>query len=264
MIILLTIFIFFLGLAVGSFLNVVIARIDTPKSIWLARSSCPKCKHKLSAWDLIPLLSFVVLGGKCRYCKKKISWEYPLVELITGAAFLMLFWFFNGFLVANNPGSIEIYLNLFFYFSYTAFLIIIFVYDLKHYLILDRVVLPAAIFALLGSLFTPMGIVSALLGSVVAGVFFLLLFLVSRGKWMGGGDVKLAFVIGLMLGWPNILVGLFLAFVLGAIFGIGLMLSKKKKWKDKLPFGTFLALGTFLAFIIGNYVIDWYMGLLFL
>lgn len=237
MIILLTIFIFFLGLAVGSFLNVVIARIDTPKSIWLARSNCPKCKHQLSAWDLIPLVSYIVLGGKCRYCKKKISWEYPLVEFITGVAFLTLFWFMSGFLIAGEPGNTAIYLNLFFYFSYTAFLIIIFVYDLKHYLILDRVVLPAAIFAILGSLFTSVGIVSALLGSVVAGIFFLLLFLISRGKWMGGGDVKLAFVIGLMLGWPNILVGLLLAFVMGAIFGVGLMLSKKKKWKDKLEKG---------------------------
>jgi prepilin signal peptidase PulO-like enzyme (type II secretory pathway) len=285
--ILISTLIFLTGLIVGSFLNCVIYRTelqeDMPKgsphrkavSFLRGKSFCPKCKHILSWQDLIPVFSFIILKGECRYCKKPISWQYPLVELATGLLFLLIF----------NLSRIELVLVRGFQFSpqenlwfptgqaifnliITCFLIIIFVYDLKHYIIPDKVIYPAIAIVFLYNIFYSLFIVhdskfliQSLFSALGAAVFFLLIVLISRGRWMGVGDIKLAFLMGLFLAFPKILVALFLAFFVGAIIGLGLIIAGKKKMKSEVPFGPFLVTGTFLAIFFGQKLISWYLNL---
>lgn len=224
--------IFIFGLSVGSFLNVVICRLETKESIVAKRSHCPQCGAVLKWYDLIPLLSFVFLLGKCRSCGKKINWQYPVVEIATGLLFLLFF-------------------NLYFYLIIICFLIIIFVYDLKHYIIPNKVVFPAIILSFFYSIFIG-SFLNFLLAALGASGFFLALVLVSKGRWMGMGDVKLAFLMGLILGWPNILAALFLAFLSGAVVGVALIIFGKKGLKSQIPFGPFLAGATVLMMLCGQ------------
>jgi len=247
--------IFILGLAIGSFLNCVIYRLEKKESFLKGRSYCPNCKHKLSWKDLIPIFSFFELQGKCRYCKKPISFQYPLVELATGILFVSIF----------NIAFPNLLLSIF-YFLISSFLIIIFVYDLRYYIIPDEVIYPAIIITLIFNsqflIFNQDSIFkSSILSAFGASLFFLVIFLISKGKWLGFGDVKLALFMGLFLGFPNILVALFLAFFIGAIIGIGLILAKKKGLKSEVPFGPFLVTGTFIALFWGNQIINWYLNL---
>ncbi len=251
-------FIFLLGLAVGSFLNCVIYRLEKGESFLKGRSYCPKCKQTLSWQDLVPLFSFLFLRGKCRYCKKPISFQYPIVELVTGIIFLLVFTLFSSDIYAIA------YLLLL-----SCFLIVIFVFDLKHYIIPDGVVYSAIIIALIYNLqfsllrqgFGGQAIFNySILSAFGSALFFLLIFLISRGKWMGFGDVKLAFFMGLFLGFPKILAALFLAFLIGAIIGVCLIIFGKKKFSSEVPFGPFLIMGTFLALLFGEKLINWYLG----
>ncbi len=247
-----SIFIFLFGLSVGSFLNCVIYRLALPKG----RSFCPHCKHKLSWQDLIPVFSFLILRGKCRYCKKPISPQYPLVEIATAILFVLIFWILD----------FELGLTFGFWILISCFLIIIFVYDLKHFIIPDKVIYPAIIIALIFNfqflIFNQFSIFNSLILSAIgASAFFLLIVLISRGKWMGIGDIKLAFLMGLFLGFPYILVALFFSFLIGAIIGIGLVLAKRKTLKSEVPFGPFLVTGTFIALFWGQKIIQWYLNL---
>ncbi|XOU94478.1 MAG: prepilin peptidase [Candidatus Kerfeldbacteria bacterium] len=242
-----------LGLVVGSFLNAVIYRLHVKVSFMRGRSYCPSCKHDLSAKDLVPLFSFLFLRGKCRYCSKKISWQYPLVEFFIMVSFLILYWQFG------------LSLDFFVYLIYTGFLAVIFVYDLKYYLILDKVSIPAIVVAFLLSFFVlEIGIVSLLISVLIGGGFFLLQFVISKGKWIGGGDIRLGVLMGLMLGYPVILVALFIAYILGSVIGVVLIAGKKKKWKSQVPFGTFLSIATYIAFIFGEYIVNYYQDLFLL
>ncbi len=245
--------IFTFGLIVGSFLNCVIYRLEVGKKP-TGRSYCPKCRHTLCWQDLIPVLSFIALRGKCRYCHKKISIQYPLVEIATGLLFVLIFNFsFPNLLLTT------------YYLLLTCFLIIIFVYDLKHYIIPDKIIFPAIIITFIYKLFGVWCLVFGHWGFIpaafLASGFFLAIVLVSRGRWMGMGDVKLAFFMGLFLGFPHILTALFLAFFIGAIIGTGLIALRKKSLKSEVPFGPFLIIGTFIALFWGNSLINWYLGL---
>jgi len=256
----LTIFIF--GLAVGSFLNCIIYRLKADKSFLEGRSYCPKCKHILKWKDLIPIFSFLILKGKCRYCHERISWQYPLIEIATGSLFLLIF---------NSQFSISHFQNLLvtgYWLLVTCFLIIIFVYDLKHYLIPDKIIYPAITIAFLYNIFysffildTLYFILHTLFAALGAAAFFLLIVFLSKGKWMGVGDIKLAFFMGLFLSFPNILIALFLAFLIGAIIGLGLIALGKKTLKSEVPFGPFLVVGTFIALFWGEKLIKWYFSL---
>jgi len=257
-------FVFLFGLIVGSFLNCLIYRLESNKSFLFGRSFCPHCQHILSWSDLVPLLSFLILKGKCRYCQKKISWQYPLVELATGLLFSLPF-----ILTYFTYDRLPFMSSLIFYWIMSGFLIVIFVYDLKHYLIPDKIINPAIVLAFFYNVFHSIFIVRNFkpflesLGSAVgAGIFFLTFVLISRGKWMGEGDIKLAFLMGLILGWPKILISLFLAFFIGAIIGIGLIILAKKTLKSEIPFGPFLATGTFLAMFFGEKLIALFFNFL--
>jgi prepilin signal peptidase PulO-like enzyme (type II secretory pathway) len=243
-------FVFLFGLCIGSFLNCYIYRLEKGKTL-KGRSFCPQCKHILSWKDLFPVFSYLFLGGKCRYCRKKISIQYPLVELLTGIIFVLIFSFVKSF-------SILGFLNLAFLFYIFSALAIIFIYDLKHYIIPDRVLFPAISVALIYNLINFQQILDNLLAVVVAAGFFLFIFLISRGRWMGFGDVKLAILMGLLLGLSNVLVALFLAFFFGAIIGVILMVFGKKGLKSEIPFGPFLIIGTFIAMLWGAHIISWY------
>lgn len=248
--------VFIFGLTIGSFLNCVIHRLEKNQSFLKGRSYCPGCKTNLKWQDLMPVFSFIFLKGKCRYCKEKISWQYPLVEILTGLLFLLIF---NKFFVFN-------FLILSYYWIIVSLLIIVFVYDLKHYIIPNRTIYPLIVITLIYQLFNNLNDINIffnyiLTGFIAALPFFLIVW-ISRETWMGGGDVKLAFFMGLLLGFPNILVALFISFILGGIIGIGLIVLKKKGLKSEVPFGPFLVTGTFIALFYGQEIINWYLGVL--
>jgi len=260
--------IFLTGLATGSFLNSVIYRLKAGDSFLLERSYCPHCKHALTWQDLIPLLSFLILRGRCRYCKNLISLQYPLVELVTGILFVSVF--FHLFKTFQLDNTVMAMLLSFYYLVAICFLIIIFVYDLKHFIIPDRIIYPAILVSgiwylvsgIFFNLYTKYEILNVIYAAFGAAAFFLAIVLISRGKWMGLGDPKLAFFMGLFLGFPNILVALFLAFLIGAIIGIGLIVFRKKALKSEVPFGPFLVTGTLIAFFWGETIINWYLNLI--
>lgn len=244
-------FVFLFGLIVGSFLNAVVYRIEKGESFVKGRSFCPNCRHQLSPFDLVPLLSFFALKGRCRYCRKEISWQYPLVELATALLFILIF---N---LDLQPGI------LIYYLIASCFLIIIFVYDLKYYIIPDGVIFPAITLSLAYnvSLFLAGGgqlAVGNVFAGTAAAAFFLIIVLISKGDWMGIGDIKLALFMGLFLGWPKILIALFFAFVIGAAIGLILIALKRKGLKSEIPFAPFLITGTFIAVFFGNYLINLY------
>lgn len=238
------ILIFLLGLVSGSFFNSVIYRLEKKESL-KGRSYCPFCKHSLSWQDLVPIVSFFILKGRCRYCKKRISWQYPAVELAVGLLFSFLFY-------VLWPSSAFIYCLIIF-----SLLLLIFVFDLKHFLIPSEFLYPAIVIALFYNFS-----LKAIITGCLSALFFLLIFLLSKGRWLGFGDVKLALFMGLFLGWPNILTALFSSFFTGAIIGIGLIFLKKKGWKSEVPFAPFLISGTFIAFFWGEKIIQWYFSLL--
>jgi prepilin signal peptidase PulO-like enzyme (type II secretory pathway) len=250
------------GLIVGSFLNAVVYRLKVGKNIAFDRSLCPHCKHTLSAWDLVPVLSFVWLKAKCRYCHKPISWQYPLVETFTALVFFVVGWHFGFHL--SEP--------MFAYLVFCCFFIVIAVYDFKYFLILDKVLLPATVLTVVqkliegsngGNLFglhSPL--VSGIFGVVIISGFFGLQYLVSAGRWIGLGDVKFGLFLGLVFGvGPSVMV-LFLAYCLGAIVGLGLITAKKQHLSSKLPFGTFLSFSAIITLIWGPPVIGWYLRLI--
>lgn len=262
--------IFAIGTVIGSFLNCVIWRSYANESIAKGRSHCPKCRHKLAWFDLVPLFSFIFLRGKCRYCGKTISWQYPAMELATGALFVL----------SARLFAMEIFYGHFFAFSLAQLLaywvilsslVVVFVADLRWYFIPDGALISgfAAALALRGLQFAQGGysfgqfdfqiLVNPLLSAFFCGVFFLAIFMLSRGKWMGFGDVKYAFLLGMVLGFPDSLVALFLANFFGAIIGLTLIMAKIKNMKSEIPFGPFLVAGTLIALFCSDSIISWYL-----
>lgn len=247
-------FIFLFGLCIGSSLNAWLWRLHRDESMFGRRSYCPKCKKQLRNFDLIPLLSFLFLGGKCRFCRKKISWQYPLVELTAAILFVLSFNVVVSKIGVDLVG--QIYLWLYWYFI--AILIVIFVFDLKYYLILDKVSLPAMLIIFLVNLFFNPNWTSWIIGGIAGAGFFAAQYFVSKGEWVGGGDIRLGGLIGLMLGWQGLLITLFIAYVIGAIVGIILILTKQKTLQSKIPFGPFLCSGAIIALLWGEQIVTWY------
>jgi len=242
------------GLIIGSLLNAIIYRLKSGDKIVYSRSKCIHCKHVLGFKDLFPIFSFLFLKGKCRYCKKRISWQYPLVELATAVFFIL------GYFRYLYPDQQIFNLsNYLIFLVFASFLIIIFVYDLKHYLILDKVTLPALIFAFAANFFSGISIVNLLLASIIIAGFFLFQFVISRGKWIGGGDIRLGLLMGAMLGWPQAMVALLLAYIMGAVISLILVGLKKKQFGDQLPFGTFLSFATLITLLYGQAILQWYL-----
>jgi leader peptidase (prepilin peptidase) / N-methyltransferase len=243
-----------LGAIVGSFLNVCISRLPKEESIVRPGSHCPKCKTPIQYYDNIPLLSYLLLGGKCRHCKAPISIQYPIVEAITALSSFFLFITFG------------VSLSFFYYFSFVAALIVITVIDLYHQIIPDVISLPGIVIGLLGSLVIPqITFWSSLIGVLSGGGSLFLVATVYqwlfKREGMGGGDVKLLAMIGAFLGWKAVILTIFLSSFIGSIIGITVMLIKGKDFKYAIPFGPFLALGAVISLFWGENLISWYLYL---
>lgn len=244
--------VFAFGLSVGSFLNVCIYRIPLNISIAKGRSFCPYCKAKIAWFDNIPLLSFIFLRAKCRYCNQPISRIYPTVELLTGLLFVLSFWKFG---LSWQFFSAVILLS--------ALIVISFI-DLKHQIIPDLISLPGILLGLIFSLLIPgFHWLNSLIGVLVGGVFFYLMAwggqALFKKESLGGGDIKLAAMLGAFLGWQKLIVVLFLSSLLGALVGLILMLTLKNfREKRIIPFGPFLALASVLALFLGDRLIAFY------
>jgi prepilin signal peptidase PulO-like enzyme (type II secretory pathway) len=253
------IFIFLIGLFFGSFLNVLIDRLPIGESI-LGRSHCEKCKHVLSWKDLIPLISFIYLKGKCRYCHTTLSYQYPLMELFTGIMFIFTFQFMLTNTVVFNSGFL---ISLIFNLSIVSGLIVILFADLKYKIIPDEILIfLGVVISVWLLLFNQNMIINHLLSGLGSFLFFLSIFLITRGRGMGFGDVKFAFILGLLLGFPQTALALYIAFLTGGIIGIILILWKKKRMKSEIAFGPFLVLGTFASFFFSPLLLPRIMALL--
>jgi len=249
------------GLAIGSFLNVVIYRLKKGESFVKGRSYCDKCKKKISWYDNIPLLSFLILKGRCRKCQRKIPIEYPLTELLIGIEFVWVYWllsvnfnFFNSW-----EGFYSLALLIYWLILFSGSLGII-IFDFKYMMIPDEILYPLIGLALLRLPFSGQWqVIWAALGSFG---FIYGLYLLTKKKGIGFGDVKLAVLLGLVLGWPNILVAYFIAFLTGAVVGVILILRKQKKFKDRIAFGPFLLVAMLVAKLWGGIIWQWYLKVL--
>lgn len=265
------ILIFILGSAVGSFLGVVVDRISSNESIWKGRSHCDHCRHTLHPLDLIPLVSFFFLGRKCRYCHKQLSWFYPLIEMSTGFCYIAAFYLVSQQIFVF--GQTYAFLLLLYYFVLIGALLAIFFTDLKYGIIPFKVVAFALAVVILWDLVplflrlspvviqqssTQINILNIFASALGAGSFFFLLFVITKGRGMGFGDVVYAFLMGFILGFPRVILGLYLSFVTGAIVSLLLVAFKKKKLKGgTIPFGPFLVFGTIVSLLFGNTIIDY-------
>ena len=263
-----------LGLSMGSFVNALVWRLheqekpkkkraasDAELSIVSGRSMCPHCKHTLAWYDLLPVVSWLSVLGKCRYCHKSISWQYPLVELATAVLFVISYAFW--------PSDLNTTLATIPFITWLIALVglvALTVYDIKWMLLPNRVVFPLLGLAIssvvMQSIFSPGPltlILNAFGGLAVAGGIFYVLFQVSNGKWIGGGDVKLGFVLGLLLAKPVLgFLMLFVASILGLIVSVPTLFTRKLQLSSRIPFGPFLIMATIIVMLSGQTIIDWY------
>ncbi len=244
---------FILGAIIGSFLNVCIYRIPREESIVYPSSHCPKCNTPLKWYNLIPILSFLLQKGKCRYCGDSISPQYPFIELLNGILYVVIFCFYGAAI------------DFAFYSFMIIILIVISLIDYYHQIIPD--ILLIIIFAL--TIFyklisyilygTSPDILNSLLAFLIGGTLFLLIALISKGG-MGGGDIKLISVLGFILGLKKTLLNIFLSFIIGAVFSICLLLLKKKGKKDAIPFGPFINIAFIITLFLGDIILFWYLN----
>lgn len=243
-----TILVFIFGIVFGSFYNVLIYRLPNNQSIVKPPSTCGYCEHQLKALDLMPVLSYVILKGRCRYCGEKVSIQYPLIELATGFIFLVLYQFYG--------------LNIYFFKAVvlSSIVLVMSMIDLKHYIIPDEI----SVFTIVSGLvfffvIGDMTFKSLALAFLIGGGF---LFIIAIMGPMGGGDIKIMAGFGLYLGLERTILALMLSFILGGVIGVLLILLKIKGRKDHIPFGPFLGLGTLISFLYFNEIFTWYINFL--
>lgn len=253
---------FLFGSVIGSFLNVCIYRIPRRLSIVVPSSRCPLCNNHIQPRDNIPLLSYILLKGKCRFCKERISFEYPLVEFLNAVLYVIILWRFGP----QFSGVLLIY------FIFVSSLIIITFIDLEHQIIPNVITLPGIVLSLIfGSMILPdpfsigdplrfnASIAGILLGG---GLFYAIGVLgtaVFKKEAMGGGDIKMMAMIGGFLGWKGVVLTTFLGSLLGSIVGISLIMIKGRKWGSKIPFGPYLAFGAIVTLLLGQKLLMWYL-----
>jgi len=240
------------GLCIGSFLNVVIYRLPLGQSLASPPSRCRNCGYSLHWFDNIPVFSWVFLRGRCRMCGVGVSWQYPVVELITAILFVLIVW-------VTPPGALLASRLLL-----VCILIALFGIDLEHQILPNIITLPGIVIGLALSVFAPPGIKDALIGAVLGGAILYAIagvyYLVRREEGMGMGDVKMLAMIGAFLGWKAVIVTLVLASFAGAIVGLSMIAVQRGGMKYALPFGTFLALGALAAMFADKPLIAWYAG----
>jgi len=244
------IFVFVVGLSVGSFINVLVFRSDNLKSVIAGRSHCPNCQHNLAWYDLVPLVSFIMLRGKCRYCGKKISIQYPLVELSTGLIFLLLALYFG------------VAFDMLFYAIIMAILMVVVLVDIRTQMVPEQFVWAALILALAGGWYfgEHFGALKMIYGVLVGALPLAILSVASREKWMGYGDVKIGAILGALTGFPASIFVLMTSFILGAVVGLVYMKVTGQGAKTTVPFAPFLVAATLLGIFFGESVVKWYLG----
>lgn len=244
---------FFFGAVIGSFLNVCIYRIPAGVSIVTPPSRCPRCGVTIRWYQNIPIFSYLVLGGKCGSCRIKISLRYPIIEALTGALFVLVFFYFS------------LSLATLVYLIFVAALVVITFIDLDHQIIPDVISLPGIVVGFLCSFATPWltwsdSLFGILLGGGSLWLVAVLYELLTKKEGMGGGDIKLLAMIGAFLGWKAILPIIFFSSLIGSLVGVPLMLVKKADSKLAIPFGPFLALGALVYLFWGPQLISWYLA----
>lgn len=251
---------FILGAVFGSFLNCLIYRIHKEKSI-LGRSFCISCNKTLEFWDLIPIFSYIFLRGKCRHCKSKFSIEHFLVEFILGSLFVFGYWFF---FVSNFWTFGNLIISYIFYLILVLILSFIFIYDLKYYLIVDIVVYLGIFLSIIFGLIIGKNIYSILYGIILGLCFFGAQYLISKGRWLGSGDILLGVLMGSLLGLKITIVALMICYFTGSIIGVFFLILKKKKMESRIPLGPFIAFATLVCFLFGEQLVNWYFNLIIL
>ncbi len=258
---------FLFGLAIGSFLNVVIYRMVHGDSPIRGRSYCDECKKPIAWYDNIPLFSFLILKRRCRHCKTPIPWEYPAVELLTGALFV--WWYMVGFTFFQLSSQPLSFIQPIFWLSVGILFLVITFTDISYMIIPDSTVVLLTVASVMyrlylahtGAMQTQDFIIS-LATALVCSLFFFALVLITKGRGMGLGDVKLVFPLGIILGYPNSIVAIFVACVSGAIVGMLMMWRKSKKLTGVIPFGPFLIFGSVVALLWGDRLVSWYLSML--
>jgi len=249
--------VFIFGAIVGSFLNVCIYRIPRRRSIIFPSSRCPHCNSPISALDNIPILSYVMLGGRCRECRARISIRYPVVELLNAVLYTAVLW-----RIGPGPSAVA-------YMVFVSAMVVITFIDLDFQIIPDSITLPGILAGLALSLFLlidpfsrmeSLGLVNGAAGMLLGGGLFYLIAVLSRGG-MGGGDIKMMGMVGSFLGWKAVLMTTFIASLTGAVVGVMLMVLKGRGRKTRIPFGPFLALGALLSLFAGEELLGMYMNL---
>ncbi|MBI5096615.1 MAG: prepilin peptidase, partial [Nitrospirae bacterium] len=242
-------FIFILGAVIGSFLNVCIYRLPLQQSIISPSSHCPHCHIPVKFYDNIPILSFLLLRGKCSSCGNPRSVQYMLVEILNAASYALILWRF-GLSVES-----AIYAALF------SSLLVASVIDLHHRIIPDVITIPGTIAGLLASAFIlPGGIKGSVIGTLVGSGIFFIAAVASRGG-MGGGDIKLIAMLGSFLGWINVIITIILSSFIGSLVGILMMIFLGKGRKYPIPFGPFLAVGGIISLFFHDEIVAWYLGM---
>jgi leader peptidase (prepilin peptidase)/N-methyltransferase len=242
------------GLMVGSFLNVCISRLPAGQSVVTPRSRCPHCKTLIAWYDNIPVISYLLLGGRCRNCRASISAIYPAVEIVTAIAFVL-----QGMVIGPDGPLLAARL------VFTAMLVVLFGTDLQTMRLPNVITYPGIVLGLLLSLFLPPGLTSSVIGAALGAAIPWLIrwawFRATRVEAMGLGDVKMLAMIGAFLGWQQVWVTLFVASLAGALVGVVLLRAGGRTMSAKLPFGTFLAVAALMASLVGEELVAWYMGL---
>jgi len=242
-----------IGLFIGSFLNVVNLRFGKWKSIALSRSECPHCKHRLNWFDLIPLLSYLWIKGKCRYCHKKILWQYPVVELASGIIFGLTWWASGGLSWAWA-----------FLVLFALILLLMSIEDFKKMTVPNSLFWAAAIVAIIHSAIIHQSLTTAIYGAIVCVAIFFVLSLISGEKWMGWGDSLAAVPVGLLLGWRLGLVWLYSTFFVGAVIGIILLANGQRGRKDPIPLIPIMLIALLIAIVWGDKLTNWYTQTFFI
>ena len=256
---------FVFGLVIGSFLNVVIFRLRFGGSPLKGRSLCDHCHRQIAWYDNIPLLSFLLLRGRCRHCHQQIPIGYPLVELLIGLEFVWVYWLLkvNFSFFGQVEGSYSLGLLIYWLILFSGSAVII-IYDIKNMLIPEKVLFPLTVVAFSRLFFSQQWQVLPV--AIASFLFLLMLYFLTKilikKEGIGFGDVELGFFMGLVLGWPLILIAYFLAFLTGAIWGVILIIIGKKKLKERIAFGPFLLLGMIVAKLWGWSIWQWYLGML--
>lgn len=254
------IFIFFFGLAIGSFLNALIYRLHRGKSIGKGRSACPLCGKTLPWHDLVPVISFLVLHGKCRFCGKHISIQYPLVELACGLLFVFLF-FQRSADFSWAPVSFH-WMPLIRDWIIGSLLLGIFVFDFRYMEIPDHLTIPGIIMIAILNIIIGMSWFDIVTGGALGFSFFGLQYWISKGRWIGSGDIRLGALLGVLLGPGMLALAFFLSYISGSLTGLVLIIFQKKTLKSAMPFGTFLCVSGMAVLIFGSEIWQWYKNII--